>query len=352
MSLAEFMRELSVPLRSVAVVLSELLILVIIGFVVAASIVNPWMAAALALFFSLALLPGLARYLMHIAQWRARGQQVEPPSAEMFALFGSFWQLSVLLILVAYFAGWYWLDRELGIFWSGVSVAVFSVLYPAMVAVLVITHSVVQACNPQALLRLIANTGDAYWYAPLMALAVFGLPAYIAGYSNLLAVIVFIYLLFAFFTVTGAVLRKPRLVYEVDIPDPIEPDAEQQIANLERERTAILNHAYGFLSRGNRDGGLGHVYGWLNRDPNPSEGWQWFFDQMLQWEMPEHALYFAQRYVGELLASGQQITAVKVILRSRMVNERFRPLDDDLPLAIEAAESCGNEALAQALRNS
>ncbi|MDH3747056.1 MAG: hypothetical protein OER97_02520 [Gammaproteobacteria bacterium] len=352
MRLAEFIRELSVPLRSVPVVLSAFMLLVIIGLLAAASIVNPWVAAALTLVFALALLPGLTRYLVQIAEWRARGQQIEPPSAEMFALLGSFWSLSVLLILVAYLACWYWLDRELGSVWSGVSVAVFLILYPAMVAVLVITHSFVQACNPQALLRLVVNTGGAYWYAPLMAFAVFGLPVYIAAYSAPLAVIAVVYLLFAFFAVTGAVLRKPRLVDEVDIPDPIEPDAEHQIANLERQRTAVLNHAYGFLSRGNRDGGLKHVYDWLNRDPNPSEGWQWFFEQMLRWEVSEHALYFAQRYIGDLLASGQQIAAVKIILRSRMVNEQFRPLTDDLPAAIDAAESCGNEALAQALRGS
>lgn len=352
MSPTDYLRELALPLRSVPVMLTAFLIFVVIGFVVAVAIFSPYIAAGLALIFGLAMLPGIARYLVQISEWRAKGRPLEPPSAEMFGILGSFWQLSGLLILVAYLVFLIWLEKTHGGFWSDASMIAFSVVYPAMTGVLVITHSIIQACNPLALSRLIVATGSSYWYAPLTALAVFAVPDMLANFSTMFALIAFVYLVFAFFAVSGTVIHEPRLIDEVAIHDSVEPDVKQQIAHLVRERTAVLNHAYGFLSRGNRDGGLRHIYEWLARDPSPAEGWPWFFEQMLRWEQSDHALIFAQRYISELLANELPVPAVKTILRARLIDEQFRPLAADLPRAIEAAEGCGNVALVAALRRS
>ena len=350
MSLGDFFRELTLPLRSAPILLTAMLIIIITGLVVALAIVNPWIAAGMALLFTLALAPGLTRYLVQIAEWRGRAQYVEPPSAEMFALLGSFWQLSAALILFAYISAWYWLDSRFGELWSGVAAIAFAIVYPAMVALLVITHSVAQALNPAALLRLITRAREGYWFAVVMAFATFGVPAFLAGYFPLLAFLVFIYLLFAFFAVSGAALQKHGLIDDVAIHDPVEPDAKKQLADLEKKRNAVLTHAYGFASRENRQGALQHIDDWLERDPDPDGAWQWFFEQMLGWERSDHALYFGQRYIHRLLVSGQQIAAVKVLLRGRIVNERFQPLPEDLALAIEAAEATGNSPLADTLR--
>jgi hypothetical protein len=58
---------------------------------------------------------------------------------------------------------------------------------------------------------------------------------------------------------------------------------------------------------------------------------------------------FAQQYLGRLLEAGDQVAAVKLMLRCRLVDEAFRPLSADLPRAIAAAEARNNRELAEAL---
>ena len=156
--------------------------------------------------------------------------------------------------------------------------------------------------------------------------------------------------MFAFYAVTGAVIREKKLTEEVYIDDPVEPDVEAQIANLEKERIFNLNHAYGLVSRGNREGGLAHIYKWLQTDPDPDKAWDWFFARMLAWEESRHALFYAQQYLSRLIAQNDRIRVCKLILRCRMVDETFRPLPEDLPAAREAAEQCGNRELVNTLK--
>lgn len=129
--------------------------------------------------------------------------------------------------------------------------------------------------------------------------------------------------------------------------DPVPDDRE--VERLRKERTAVMNHAYGFISRDNRAGGFKHIRDWIERDPDPDDAWSWFFDQMMLWEVKDPAQLFAQEYLTRLLHDGDCHKAVKVIARCRHVNESFLPLVDDRELAREAAEACGNEELASTL---
>lgn len=131
--------------------------------------------------------------------------------------------------------------------------------------------------------------------------------------------------------------------------DPVEPDDEKVSHDNSKERTSVLNHAYGFISRGNRAGGLKHVHEWLEQDPEPNTAWPWFLGQMLRWENPEPALVFAQQYLGRLLRDEDYVLAVKLMMRCRLINAAFKPLPDDRALALEAAERCNNEELKKIL---
>lgn len=340
MTLADYLQELAYPARSQAALIalgSFWLLLVLAG---AAGFLGLWLGLLVSV--------GLFRYLTMIAAARARGKDAAPPGIESFG-FGDFWSLAPALLIILAAAG----VRTLGeLYGDGAALALalgVALLLPATVALLVITRSPLESLNPFALYRLLAAVGPAYLYAPFTAALAVLLPYWLDFLPRPAGMLLGIYLLAALFAVCGAMTRAGALLDEVDIPAPLEPDANQQTGRLERQRRAVLDHAYGFVSRGNRDGGLRHVYRWLEEDPDPDDGWRWFFTHMLEWRDRDHALYFAQAYLGRLLARGERVAAIKLLLRGRMENEQFRPLAADLPAAIEAAEATGNADLADTL---
>lgn len=145
-------------------------------------------------------------------------------------------------------------------------------------------------------------------------------------------------------------------------PVPRDPDAMEKygydtvVVELEdseatlRNRDAVLNHAYGFVSRGNRAGGLKHIYLCIADDPNPDHAWAWFHKRMLSWELTDAVLEFSQQYLKRMLYRDESVAAVKLMLRCRLINEMFRPLPEDRPQALIAAEHCRNEELMRVLR--
>ncbi|MDJ0907695.1 MAG: hypothetical protein QNI99_00770 [Woeseiaceae bacterium] len=349
MSPAEFLQALLVPMRSVGMLIAMttfvlLGLLVILGF----AAVGPFGIAGV--WLGLVTVVGLVRYLMMIAEASARDVEVQPPGSEFFSLIGNFWTLFpvVIVIMTAFFT-----DEivKAGQPMLGTAFLLFvAALFPAMIALLVLTHSPLQSINPVAIVRLIGKLGGSYLYAVATGAAIVFVIESLGSWPAWVVVLISLYLLVAFFTVIGALTRAADLYEEVGIPDAVEVEPVKQVANLEKERTGVLNHAYGFASRGNRAGALGHIDSWLARDPDPDAAWSWFFDQMLRWEQKDHALFFAQRYIGQLLERGDRIGAVKVIMRGQLVNERFKPAPEHMDAAIEAAEATGNSELASALK--
>lgn len=126
-------------------------------------------------------------------------------------------------------------------------------------------------------------------------------------------------------------------------------EIEDSAATL-KTRTAVLNHAYGFVSRDNRAGGLDHIYLCIADDPNPDKAWAWFFEKMLAWEVKDAALVFAQQYIRRMSYREDHVAVVKIMMRCRLVNESFLPLPEDRPQALLAAQQCHNEELVKALR--
>jgi heme/copper-type cytochrome/quinol oxidase subunit 2 len=342
MTLRDYVRELAFPASSSVTLFALVTFVLLIGLALFAGLFGIWLIVAT--------VPAFLRYLTMIAEARARNVEAAPPGIEFFTLVGNAWTLFpvVPVLLMAY------LVRETGMTFGelpAMFVALgFAALLPAIIGVLVITHSALQSMDPRALDRFIRGCGVTYWYAPATAVIVVLAPMLLGGLSIWIRIIVEMYLFTAFFAVIGAVTRESKLVDEVDIPDAIEPDVEKVLAGLDRERVKVVNHAYGFASRGNRDGGLEHVYDWLVKDPDPNAAWPWFLGQMLRWEDTYPALLLAQQYLGRLLEHNDRVAAVKLMLRCRLVNADFRPLTADLPTAIVAAEACQNYELAESLK--
>lgn len=341
MTLRDFLRELVFPLES-----SQTLIALVV-FVILIAIAQ--MAGLLGLWLMIATVPAFLRYLTMVAEARARDKEAEPPGAEYFTLVGNAWTLFPVLpvLAMAYIVAE--VGQALGHLPALVVALGFAALLPAMIGVLIITQSPLQSIDPRAIDRFIRGCADDYWYAPATAVLVVLVPSILSFLPTWVQGIVEVYALTAFFAVIGAVTRNADLFDDVEIPDASEPDIDKVLELQDGQRVKVLNHAYGFISRGNRDGGLGHIYDWLAKDPDPDGAWTWFFDQMMRWEESYPGLLLAQQYVGRLLELGDDVGAVKLIMRCRMINEDFRPLSADLPRAVAAAQACQNVALAQAL---
>jgi hypothetical protein len=71
---------------------------------------------------------------------------------------------------------------------------------------------------------------------------------------------------------------------------------------------------------------------------------------MLNWENKQHAMFFGQHHVADMLDHGEDIPALKAIMRCRLIDEAFKPFPEDVARAISAAETHRNIELAAVLK--
>lgn len=341
MSPRDFLRELAYPASSSGTLIALVTFLFLLSLASAAGMLGIWLA--------IAVIPAYLRYLTMIAEARARERDASPPGIEYFTLVGNGWTLFPVIPVVLLGALVVETMQAFGAAAALVVALLGAPILPAIIGVLVITHSPLQSVDPRAIVRFIRGCGASYAYAPLAAVLVVAVPMLLGFLPAWAQSLLEVYLLAAFFAVVGAVTRGSGLIDDIDLPDGAEPDPEEALAAEVADRTRVLNHAYGFVSRGNRDGGLEHVYASLRDDPDPDEAWRWYLEQMLRWEDSYPGLLLAQQYLGRLLEHGDQVAAVKVMLRCGLVDEAFRPLSADLPRAIAAAQACGNRELVETL---
>ena len=345
MTPSEVFEEITYPLTHAAVLMTMVLLYVLLSFAAYGGV--------LGLFLLFLILPALFRYLMVVLQWRARGLDTPTLEVDHLNWFGNAWSIFPALLSVLITLGLYWVSGNFGATAAYVVSIILIAVLPASLAVLAISQSPLEGLNPMSIGAVIKRCGGDYWIAPTFMIASCGIAIFIERvipWQFARGFITF-YLLFALFALIGGIVRSEDLADEADIPDAVEPEPAVVAGALEKERTAVLNHAYGFISRGNRAGGFRHIESWLQRDPDPETAWAWFFGQMMRWEIKMPALVFGQSYVSELLKAGDDVTAVKVMLRCRLENPDFVPLADDLELAIEAAERHQNQELAAFLRS-
>jgi hypothetical protein len=341
MTPCEFLEELVYPATSASTVIALTTFVVLIRLAEWAGMLGLWLMVLT--------IPAILRYLTMIAEARAEGRDTAPPGIEYFTLVGNAWTLFPVIpvLLVAGLVG------ATGDAFGGAAATVlwlgFALVFPALIGVLVITHSPLQSLDPRAMIHFARGCGPSYWYAPVAAILFVAVPMLLEFLPPTAVDLVEVYLIVAFFAVTGAIARGTTLFSEIDLPDAHFADEEKLRRGLARQRARVLDHAYGFVSRGNRDGGLEHIYRWLARDPDPDEAWPWCLEQMLRWADPYPGMLLAQQYLGRLLEMGDQIAAVKLILRCRLADETFRPLGADLSRAIAAAEACNNPELVEIL---
>jgi hypothetical protein len=342
MKLSKWLRAALLPLTNLSVFFSLLAFWLLIALAAAARMFGVWLA--------ILILPALFRYLTNLVETTGRGLQPEPPGTEFFRWIGDSWSLFPAVIVVALAWASYGLYGAAGAGPMIVLLVAAGLLYPAVLGVLSITHSPLQSVNPVALRNFIARIGLPYWVAPAYLALIVYLSTVVQIFPYLIDVFLEMLMIFSLHSVVGCIMSAHDIFEDVSIPDDVEPGDEELAQHLEKKRAAILSHAYGFISRGNREGGFKHIVDEIAGEPDVAAAWAWYFDRMLRWEQKQHALFFAQRYVHDLLLHGEKIPAIKVIMRCRLIDEKFRPLGEDTRAAILAAESTGNNEVAAVLR--
>ncbi len=311
------------------------------------------LGGVLGIFLILLLVPAISRYLMQLLEARARGREVAPPDIALFGFFSEAWSLFPLVLGAGSAAIGYALAARVGQP-PAVGLALLATgLLPASLGVLAITHSPLQCVDPRRLAAFIGRCGASYWLLPFVIGAA-GLLAALLEQNKVPGVLLRLAAwcaTFGLFAAIGAVLRVNKLADDISIPEPVPATREDREEAVTQDRRKTLTHAYGFASRGNRRGGLQHIFDWLEQDPDPDAAWSWFFAELMDWEDTTAALEFAQHYLSRLLRQNKQVAAVKVLLRCCDVNPRFRPFPQDRELAVQAAENCKNAELQRMLRS-
>ena len=338
MTPAAFIRELTYPLRHSAPLVTFVTFYVLWLLARSAGLLGIWLL--------IAVLPAILRYSLRMLEARARGADPAPPGIELFTIVGQPWSLFPIVHVAISVGAVQLAERSFGTAAAMAVAAVLTAVVPLSLIILVVTRSPLESLNPAAMLRVAQRLGGSYWVGPAVVLLMLFALGATDGLPRWLTAAVDLYLLFALFAVLGGAIRPYDLFDEVEIETPLEPEPEKVVSDLERERTSVLNHAYGFASRGNVEGALRHVTGWIRSDePSPGDAWPWFFDQMLKWEDHFPALKLAQTYLDLLLAAGETRSAAKLMLRCRHVDESFRPSNESLDAARAAVREAGNVEL-------
>ncbi len=359
MTPANLLRELTYPVRETAILLSMLAIFIVAEL--AAAVVQVFLQSVfpvgvmLGMLAAVAILPLTMRYLMEILNARIEGTAAQPLAIGMLERHGFLWSLAPLGAV----AGSVWLIVESESRFGAPAALVLSLLLfaalPAFLAALAISGSLLASLNPVSLLQIIRQTGWTYlWVPAAIVLGVFVLQLAAAGGApRLLVEFGCLYLDFVGFSLTGAVVGASGIRERVGVPVPEEPDPTQVQAEDLKARQAVVDHAYALVSRGNRDGGFAHIQEFIDKLEylgTKADMFEWFFRQMLRWEDPAPALFFAQRYLALLVEAGEAPRALKVLSRCLYEDAAFRPRTEDRPRLKAMAEAAGRDDLVRQLR--
>jgi hypothetical protein len=333
---AELLREFLWPVSDTGALFALLGFFALAKLVLAAGLFGIWLLVVT--------LPALSRYLVLLLEARAMGREAPTPGIELFNWIESPWNLSPLILVFLAAWGEWLLASRVSIEAAALTGAALLAVAPAMVGILAITHSPIEALDPRAWLIFIRSAGASY-VLPLAAsvsisflivkLVQAGLPAFIGELA-------WLYALFLFFSLTGAVAAARQLPGAFVITPPWGDGTA-------RDRRAALNHAYGLVSRGNLDGGLDHLADFLASSDCPAEDYRWLFEQMLGWDRSDAALFLAQGYLAYLLNAGEETAAIKLVLRCLALSPDFRPAEQDRARVRLLLERRGRDDVARQL---
>ena len=345
MKLADVIREIFYPLTNMAIVFAMIFFWMLFALVQRAGLIGLWLLIVLT--------PAYVRYLLYLLEARANDRSPPVPDIGMFNPVDNLWTLTPLILLsVLLWAEILFAASYMP--WIAVLLAItIYLITPSSLAILAVTHSPSESLNPQTISRMIRVCGAAYFIVPVTVILVWFLFAMfeLVGLPSVMTNIGKSYQVVLLFTLTGAVLHAKDVAVQVDIEAPLEKSDDEISGDLEKERQKVANHAYGFVSRNNRQGGLAHINQWIDRESDTDAACAWFFQEMLTWENNAAALFFAQDYLHQLLHREQEVTALKLAARCLHEDPRWKPQLEDRELFLEVAEQHGREDLIREVKS-
>jgi hypothetical protein len=347
MNAKRFFRELAWPVTDMVALLAIIIFALLAMLVQAAGQLVPWLDVLLGVL----LLPALFRYLLMLLEARAYGRSTPVATIELFSFVDNFWSLAPLMIFALLIWGGILLDENVSTLAARAFAAATLAVVPASLAVLAITRSPVQAVTPRAIAQMIAACEWHYLLVPAAIVPVYLVTSLLTsvGAPDLLILASRFYCLFLLFTFTGGLLHAKGVRFALSFDGDEGTDLPPEIDDLTRSRQRMLNHAYGFFSRGNRAGAMAHVQSAIQGESDIDDAYHWYFNEMLKWQPKDGALLLAQANLTRLLHEQRDVEAVKLISRCLLENPRFRPSPDDLDAALGAAARLDRDDLAKEL---
>ena len=342
---AEILREVFYPLTDMAIVFAMLFFWLMFSLVAKAGFIGLWLLVLVA--------PAYFRYLLCLLEARANGRKPPVPSVEMFAPADSLWTLTPFILLALLIWTGIWLEGTEFAWLATVFGLLIILIAPASLGILAITHSPEESLNPKAIARMIRVCGVDYLMVPTIVIAITGILFTLALYGTpfFLVDLGTSYQTVLLFTLTGALLHSRDLAVDVRIDATLEVSPDVIAQELELERQKVANHAYGFISRGNRAGGFAHIFDWIQKESDVDAASEWFFAEMMKWESKDAALFYAQTYLSHLLHHELETKALKLMSTCIHADPRWKPNTDDRPHALDLAEKFKRHDLLQSLRN-
>ena len=347
MNVNRFFRELAWPATDMVVLMAMVFFTLLALLVQAAGQLVLW----LDLLLGILLLPPLFRYLLMLLEARVYGRPTPVATIELFSIVDNFWSLAPLMIFALLIWGGIWLDEHVSALAARVFTAAMLAVIPASLAVLAMTRSPVQAVNPHAIMRMIAVCEWHYLLVPAAVVLAWLVTSLLTsvGAPDVLILASRFYCLFLLFTFTGGLLHAKGVQFALSFDGDEVTDPPAEIDDLTRSRQRVLNHAYGFFSRGNRGGAMAHIQSAIQNESDIDGAYHWYFNAMLKWESKDGALLLAQGNLTRLLDEQRDVEVVKLISRCLLENPGFRPLSSDLDAALDAAARLDRDDLARAL---
>jgi len=313
-----------------------------------------WVASAagiLGLWLMFIVVPALFRYGLYLLEARADGKATLVAGIEVFDIIDNLWGIFPLLLFGAFVWLEFYLLTSVSLQAAQLVCGLSFLVYPASMAVLAVTRSPLDSVNPLVIVRMIRVCGIDYVWIPLVLIFVMIAAGFLESFGPPTIVLFFTgtYVFFLLFTFTGAVLHANDVTSEIEIEAPVEKSVIEVAGDLDAERQKVANHAYGFISRGNREGGFQHIRQWIESDPDIDDAVSWFFGEMMRWERKEAALFFAQDCLAHFLHHELDAKALKLIATCIYEDPQWKPKSEDRRHAIELAQTHGREDLVRSL---